>query len=921
MSSASERKNRSTGAPKAESPEKLTVRRYFSKPDVDPFDQVKWESRTASITNERGEIVFEQKDVEIPSTWSQLATNVVVSKYFHGPKGTPAREYSVKQLISRVVDRITDWGDEGGYFASDDERETFRAELKTLMVTQRASFNSPVWFNVGVKDARQQCSACFINSVQDTMESILDLAKTEGMLFKWGSGAGTNFSSIRSSKERLSSGGVASGPVSFMRGYDTFAGSIKSGGKTRRAAKMVILDTWHPDIAEFITCKADEEKKAWVLIEAGYDPGFNVAGGAYDSVHFQNANHSVRVSDDFMKAVEADADWSTRAVTSGKTMDTFKARDLMTMIAESTHVCGDPGMQFDDTINAWHTCPNTDRIHASNPCSEYMFLNDSACNLASLNLMKFRDENGEFDVPAFRQAVTVLIVAQEIIVGRAHYPTAAIEKNSLDYRPLGLGYANLGAILMARGLPYDSDEGRAYAGAMTALMTGQAYRTSAQIAERMGPFAGYAVNREAFLDVMKKHRDSVVGIERQYVPEPLLQACEDVWKDVVEFGTEHGFRNAQASVLAPTGTIGFMMDCDTTGIEPDIALVKYKRLVGGGMLKIVNGTVPMALRTLGYTAAQIQAIVDYIDENDTIEGAPELKPEHLPVFDCAFKPMNGVRTIKHLGHIRMMGAVQPFLSGAISKTVNMPETATPDEIADTYMQAWQLGLKAVAIYRDNSKRTQPLSTSKGKDAKDEKDEAPVWKPQRRRLPEERNAITHKFSVAGHEGYITVGMYEDGMPGEIFIVMSKEGSTISGVMDAFATAISLSLQYGVPLKVLSDKFSHMRFEPSGFTNNANIPIAKSIMDYIFRWMALKFLTADQRPPDEQHSLGNGGSSAAAVAAPPADADAKRRASLEKMEKEVFVQQADAPLCTDCGSLMIRNGSCYKCMNCGSTSGCS
>ena len=904
-------------------PQNLTIQRRFSTPGVHPFDELKWEVRTASITNEKGETVFEQKDAEVPVTWSQLAVNVVVSKYFHGAKGSPEREYSIRQLISRVADQITEWGDKDGYFTGEEERDTFRDELTALLVTQRASFNSPVWFNVGVKGARQQCSACFINSVDDTMESILDLAKTEGMLFKWGSGTGTNFSTIRSSKERLSSGGVASGPVSFMRGYDTFAGSIKSGGKTRRAAKMVILNVDHPDIAEYISCKAEEEKKAWVLIEEGYDAGFNVPGGAYDSVHFQNANHSVRVSDAFMKAVEAGEPWSTKSITTGEVMDTYDAKELMQKIAEGTHICGDPGMQFDDMVNAWHTCSNTDRIHASNPCSEFMFLDDSACNLASLNLLKFRDENGEFDIPAFKHAVNLLIMAQEIIVGNASYPTAAIEKNSLDYRPLGLGYANLGATLMARGLPYDSDEGRAYAGAMTALMTGQAYRASALLAERKGTFAGYQANREPFLGVMEKHRDALKDIDSQYVPEPLLAACGDAWNDVITLGREHGFRNAQVSVLAPTGTIGFMMDCDTTGIEPDIALVKYKKLVGGGMLKIVNGTVPMALNNLGYTDTQIKEIVEYIDENDTIEGAPGLKDEHVAVFDCAFKPMNGSRTIHYLGHIRMMGAVQPFISGAISKTVNMPETATPDDIAQTYIEAWRLGLKAVAIYRDNSKRTQPLNT--GKDKTEEKAEEPVWKPRRRRLPGERQAITHKFSVAGHEGYITVGMYEDRTPGEIFIVMSKEGSTISGVMDAFATAISLALQYGVPMKVLADKFSHMRFEPAGFTGNPDIPMAKSIMDYIFRWMALKFLTPDELPPEEEPGLANGGSSTAGKSAGAAAVEEKRQASveksLEKMEKEVFVQQSDAPLCTDCGSLMIRNGSCYKCMNCGSTSGCS
>jgi ribonucleoside-diphosphate reductase alpha chain len=895
----------------------LGIQRFFSTVGVDPFDEVEWQQRDASIINEKGETVFEQLGVEVPADWSQLATNVVVSKYFHGPTGSPERESSVRQLIGRVVRRITEWGEGDGYFADDDERDTFGEELKALLLHQRASFNSPVWFNVGVKGAREQCSACFINSVEDTMESILDLAKTEGMLFKWGSGAGTNMSTIRSSRENLSSGGVASGPVSFMRGYDTFAGSIKSGGKTRRAAKMVMLDVWHPDVTDFITCKAREEKKAWVLIENGYDAGFNVAGGAYDSVNFQNANHSVRVTDQFMKAVENAGEWSTHSVVSGERMDTYPAGDVMKMIAESTHICGDPGLQFDDTINAWHTCPNTDRIHASNPCSEYMFLNDSACNLASLNLLQFRGENGELDISALRHAVTILIVAQEILVGNASYPTPAIEKNSHDFRPLGLGYANIGALLMSRGLPYDSDEGRAYAAAITAVMTGQAYVASAKLAQRMGPFAGYQSNSEPFLRVIRKHGAHVQDIERGYVPEPLLRAAEDAWSQALELGVKHGYRNAQASVLAPTGTIGFMMDCDTTGIEPDIALIKYKKLVGGGMLKIVNQTVPLALKNLGYTEAEVNAIIEYIDANDTIEGAPELKDEHLPVFDCAFKPMNGERSIHHMGHVRMMGSVQPFISGAISKTVNMPEEATADEIADTYMESWRLGVKAVAIYRSNSKRTQPLNTGK-----EEEEEAAVddWQPRRKRLPNERDAITHKFSIAGHEGYITVGKYDDGKPGEIFIVMSKEGSTISGVMDAFATSISIALQYGVPMKVLTSKFSHSRFEPSGFTGNPDIPIAKSITDYLFRWLALKFLPQEDHPAEET-GWANGDSKDVPESADSTAAEAKRAENVERMEKEVFQAQSDAPSCPECGTLMIRNGSCYKCVNCGTTSGCS
>jgi ribonucleoside-diphosphate reductase alpha chain len=819
------------------------------------------------------------------------------------------------------VNTIADWGEAGSYFADEAECEAFRSELTAILVTQKVSFNSPVWFNLGVPGAKPQASACFINSVEDRMESILDLAKIEGMLFKWGSGTGTNLSPIRSSREALSSGGTASGPVSFMRGYDTFAGSIKSGGKTRRAAKMVILNVGHPDIKDFITCKVEEEKKAWVLIEAGYDPGFNVPGGAYDSVHFQNANNSVRVNDDFMRAVENDGEWSTRAVVGNRVMDTYRARDVMQWISESAHLCGDPGMQYDTTINEWHTCSNTDRIHASNPCSEYMFLNDSACNLASLNLMAFRAPNGEFDIRAFRQAILVTTTAMEIIVGNASYPTPPIEQNSHDYRPLGLGYANLGALLMARGLPYDSDEGRAYAAAVTALLTGEAYRTSAHLASRMGPFAGYAANRDSMLNVIKKHEDHVQRIDRKYVPVPLLRAAEVAWHDAYSLGEQVGFRNAQASVLAPTGTIGFMMDCDTTGIEPDMALVKYKKLVGGGMLKIVNQTVPPALQTLGYGEAEVKGIIAYVDQHDTIEGAPYIKDEHLPVFDCAFKPTNGKRSIHYMGHIRMMGAVQPFISGAISKTVNMPETATVEEIRETYMEGWKLGLKAICIYRDNCKRTQPVSTKKTQTAQAATEVE--WKPRRRRLPDERQATTHKFSIAGHEGYITVGMYEDGQPGEVFIVMSKVGSTISGVMDGFATAISLSLQYGVPLKILADKFSHSRFEPSGFTNNPQIPIAKSIMDYIFRWLALKFLPAEDQPAIGDNGLNGVGAARVAVSESVGAAvvEARRREAMEATERSVFVQQGDAPMCTDCGSIMIRSGSCYKCNNCGSTSGCS
>ncbi len=894
----------------------LKFHRFFTKPGVHPFDEIQWEIRDAVITNEKGEVVFEQKGVEVPAFWSMLATNIVVSKYFHGQVGTPEREYSVKQLIERVARTITNWGIRDGYFASDEDADIFYNELTYLLVNQYASFNSPVWFNVGIEE-KPQASACFINSVQDTMESILELVKTEGMLFKYGSGTGTNFSTLRSSKEKLSGGGIASGPVSFMRGFDAFAGVIKSGGKTRRAAKMVILNVDHPDIIDFIKSKAEEEKKAHILIKAGYDPGFNVPGGAYDSVQFQNANHSVRVTDEFMKAVLEDKEWHTRYVTTGEICDTYRARDIMRMIAEAAWLCGDPGMQFDTTINNWHTCPNTGRINASNPCSEFMFLDDTACNLASLNLMKFRKEDGSFDVEAFRHAVDVLITAQEIIVDNASYPTKAIEKNSYDYRPLGLGYANLGALLMSLGLPYDSEPARAYAAVITAIMTGEAYRQSALIAKEMGPFRGYELNREPMLGVIRKHMSYVDKIDKSLIPEELYESARKVWAEAYELGQKYGYRNSQVTVIAPTGTIGFMMDCDTTGIEPDIALVKYKKLVGGGFLKIVNNTVPLALKKLGYTDKQIEEIVNYIDKNDTIEGAPHLKPEHLPVFDCAFKPAKGKRFIHYMGHVKMMAAVQPFISGAISKTVNMPNDVTVDDVMQLYIDAWKMGLKAIAIYRDGSKGTQPLSTSIDDEKKTSTGEEKKveFKPVRRRLPDERNSITHKFSVAGHEGYITVGMYPDGTPGEIFITMSKEGSTLSGLMDAFATAISLALQYGVPLKVLVDKFSHMRFEPSGFTNNPEIPIAKSIIDYIFRWLGKKFLKPGEQPSNVDHTdiLNEIHLSQEKVVL--------RSETLEKYEKQIFEIQSDAPPCPSCGAIMQRSGSCYVCPNCGSTSGCS
>ena len=1350
--------------------------RRWTTPGIHPYDEIAWEIRTAGIGNEKGVSVFEQKGVEVPAFWSQLATNVVVSKYFRGHLNTPERETSVRQLIDRVVNTIAGWAETQHYFATDEDLRAFQAELTHLLVHQKLAFNSPVWFNVGV-EAHPQCSACFINSVQDTMSSIMDLAKTEAMLFKFGSGAGSNLSTIRSSKEKMSGGGTASGPVSFMRGYDAFAGVVKSGGKTRRAAKMVILDVTHPDIEEFINSKLKEEKKAWALIEAGYDASFT--GEAYGSVAFQNANHSVRVTDNYMRAVTADGTWTTRAVVGGEAMETFQARKLMHEMAEAAWVCGDPGIQYDTTINDWNPVSNSDRQHATNPCvtgdtlvatdqgwrsiesmvgetaevigadgrphtvrsifptghkdvfelrtrsgyrvritadhkvatergdvavkdlrpgdkislqgpgfghvnlaprlaeaiglavgdgcltwanerrnerpmvvltmhaneasileavaievnaqksllkavgsvgrndgvsvsftptgsrlafasrsvceqfmqyaildegsslkrfkpavheldrpslaallrglftadgtvahddghnayvgldstslellvqvqqmllafgikskmyenrrggnfkamlpdgkgglaeypvqeihslrisrssrrifqgeigfdpaspkaaalaslnaavesyrdlmtdevdtvtadgtadvfdltesathhfvangmlvhncSEFSFLDDTSCNLASLNLMKFVGEDGEFDVEAFRYASRVTITAQEILVDNASYPTPMITHNSHLYRPLGLGYANLGALLMSRGLAYDSSEGQAYAAAITSVMTAEAYRQSAVIArDHGGPFSEYRKNVGPVLRVIEKHRDAAHGIpDKQSVPADLHRAARDIWDDTLVLGKAHGFRNAQTTLLAPTGTIAFMMDCDTTGIEPDIALVKYKKLVGEGFLKIVNQTVPAALRKLGYSAAQVDAIVAYINERETIEGAPELKPEHLTVFDCAFKPNNGTRSIHYMGHLRMMSAVQPFLSGAISKTVNMPEAATPEEIETVYLEGWRMGLKAIAIYRDNSKRSQPLSTSKKKDAPVAEVSlvpAPAAEPKayRHRLPVERNAITHKFDVAGHEGYITVGLYEDGQPGEIFLKMAKEGSTISGLMDTFATTVSVALQYGVPLRDLVHKFAHVRFEPSGFTSNPEIPIAKSIVDYIFRWMGSRFLPAEERASlglvdrSSAHestvqplNLGLGGTtggsagtsgsgssatagpasqvatvnavgvdSNSAVAAPQESAPttspaserlsdlphtassngsanghsngngngaAKPRVTLGSMgigkAQVTFAAQADAPSCADCGSIMVRNGSCYKCLNCGSTSGCS
>jgi len=1011
----------SPAAPKKKAPG-LSFRRLFTKPGVSPYDDVEWDLRTAQITDSHGGVIFEQKDVEVPKDWSMTATNIVASKYLHGKIGTPERETGVRQLVSRVAETIRDWGMAQGYFRTPEDGATFHDELVHILVRQYAAFNSPVWFNVGCdriepnSDGRNwhwnpqtqqvefgvtgyskpQCSACFINSVKDSLDSILTLAKTEGMLFKWGSGTGTNLSPLRGSTETLSGGGTASGPLSFMKGFDAFAGVIKSGGKTRRAAKMVILNVDHPDIVEFIECKQKEEAKAHALVSVGYD-GSHPDSDAYSSIFFQNANNSVRVTDDFMYAVVRDTDFSTRSVTDSSVVKTYKAKDLLHKISEATWHCGDPGMQYDTTVNRWHTSKNTARINASNPCSEYMFLDDSACNLASLNLLKFAP-NGTFDVEAYRHAVDVLITAQEILVDNAGYPTQAIMANSHDYRPLGLGYANLGALLMAAGHPYDSDAGRDYAACVTAIMCGEAYLQSSRIAEQCEPLVpateatkknlsetnlgagigtahvetaasavqamakpsapgketmpggacpGWYINREPFLDVIRMHRASVNGINKGNVPTTLYEASKQCWDEALQHGEKHGYRNSQVTVLAPTGTIGFMMDCDTTGIEPDLALVKYKKLVGGGMIKIVNNTVPTALFKLGYTHEQTDAIVSYIDATGTIEGAPHIKEDHLAVFDCSFKPAKGTRSIHYTGHLRMMAAAQPFISGAISKTVNLPENASVEDIMDAYLQAWKLGLKAVAVYRDGCKKSQPLSAAGTKTAEssarvgatasavqvlEEEDLNAPPRAVRHKLQEERASITHKFKVGDHEGYITVGLYPNGEPGELFITMAKEGSTVSGLVDSFALAVSIALQHGVPLKLFCEKFAHTRFEPSGWSGNPDIGYAKSIMDYIFRWLQLRFLTGQQQLLFENLRLKPAG----ALPSPDGVGDANGSTPQPRTENRELrtgspvhaadalssiVDLGDAPSCSFCGSIMTRNGSCYRCMSCGSTSGCS
>jgi ribonucleoside-diphosphate reductase alpha chain len=977
----------------------LVVEARFCPDDVaDPFDTVEWELRVAQIKDEAGELLFEQTDCEIPAQWSQLATNVVVSKYFYGEINTPERERSVKQLIHRVSRTIADWGLADGYFASSEDVERFYRELTWLCLHQYGAFNSPVWFNVGlyhqygVKGSQcnwhwnpltdtveqpknpyeyPQGSACFIQSVRDDMEDIMELARSEAMLFKFGSGTGTDLSTLRSHREKLSGGGKPSGPLSFMRVYDQIAAVVKSGGKTRRAAKMQSLKVWHPDIMEFIECKAKEEKKARLLIEkGGYEANFN--GEAYSSILFQNANLSVRVTDEFMQAVVENKPWTTHWVTEPtKPGPSWPARDVLARMAECAWSCGDPGVQYDTTINHWNTCPNSGRINASNPCSEYMFLDDTACNLASINLMKFRRDDGTFDVSGFHAACRIFFIAQEILVDHASYPTKRIAENSHRFRPLGLGYSNLGSLIMASGMAYDSDGARGLCGAVTALLHGAGNLASAELAGAVGPFEGFAQNREPMLHVMQMHRDAVEDIDPA-CPSYLRQAARTLWEEVLEGGRRNGYRNAQATVLAPTGTISFLMDCDTTGIEPDIALVKYKQLAGGGMLKIINQTVPLALRTLGYDQPKIESILNYINVEDTIEGVADLKDEHLSVFDCAFQPRKGVRSIAWQAHVRMMAAAQPFLSGAISKTVNMPRETTPADIADAYLEGWRLGLKALAVYRDGSKESQPLSTSSETDKAAAKQLAV---PRRERLPDTRKSITHKFSVAGHEGYITVGLYDDGRPGELFITMAKEGSTIGGLMDCFGTAVSMSLQYGVPLEVYVSKFSHTRFEPMGHTKNPDIRIAKSIVDYIFRWLGVTFLAGyreamlkqpghDEGPAPSgqgadaetepglaatmagERGTGPGPAAKASPTAPPKPSTAQNgnrpktalsnaslleRAGVMKVDlnggplsnrAEQFASfQTDAPSCDNCGAITVRNGNCYLCHNCGNSMGCS
>jgi ribonucleoside-diphosphate reductase alpha chain len=1002
----------------------LNLKRVFSDANTNPFDQVEWEQRTAEITDDAGKVIFKQENVEVPKSWSLLATKVVVSKYFYGEQGTSERETSVRQLIDRICRTIADWGVKDGYFTKA-AGKVFYDELTWLCVNQYGAFNSPVWFNVGLyhqygvgnnsskgnwyynpktgqteraktQYEYPQCSACFIQSVKDDMESIMHLASSEAMLFKFGSGTGTDLSPLRSSKEKLSGGGRPSGPLSFLKVYDQVANVVKSGGKTRRAAKMNTLRDWHGDIEEFIDAKQKEEKKAWALIEQGYDGSYN--GDAYGSVMYQNENLSVRVSDEFMQAAVDGKEWWTRAVTTSKPLHKKDASTLLNKIAEGTWICGDPGLQYDGAIQKWHTCKGTEPIHSTNPCSEYVFLNNTACNLASLNLMKFKREDGKFDVERFKAAVRIYITAQEILVDNASYPTKEIAENSHIYRTLGLGYANLGSLCMSYGLPYDSDEGRALAGAITAIMTGHSYEQSAEIASVIGPFKGYGDARCAhvskplaqdnvasMLGVIQGHRDAVEAIQPSEEFNYLKAEARQCWDGALASGRKAGYRNAQVTVLAPTGTIAFLMDCDTTGVEPDIALVKYKLLAGGGMLKIVNRTVPQGLRRLGYSAQEIEKVVAHIEKFDTIEDVQEdgkpvrsgLKPEHLPVFDCAFKPYRGVRSIQYLAHLKMMGAAQPFISGAISKTVNMPNESTVEDIRDAYVQAWKMGLKCVAIYRDGSKRSQPLNTKRTNEGGDKTAAAAptsadaaelqsrldeletevdrlrelAGQPLRRRLTDTRTALTHKFDIAGHEGYLTVGLFENGLPGELFITMAKEGSTIGGLMDGIGTLTSLALQYGVPLEALVRKFAHVRFEPSGFTKNPDIRNAASIIDYVFRWMAIQFIPGYREassPNRNQPELAMPGlheaekkkinrpvpelqlaedSEVLDVKVEAENGNGHRRSSasaerkIKSLSDTIAHFQKDAPTCPSCGHMAVRNGACYKCLNCGESLGCS
>jgi ribonucleoside-diphosphate reductase alpha chain len=971
---------------------------------------VEWDKRVAEITDGKGKIIFRQENVEVPKSWSMLATNVVVSKYFYGEQGTGEREFSVRQLIHRVCRTIADWGVKDGYFSKADG-EVFYNELSWLCLNQYGAFNSPVWFNVGLyheygvgRDSAKgnwyfdpetqhaeraptqyeypQCSACFIQSVDDNMEDIMRLAYSEAMLFKYGSGTGSDLSPIRSSREKLSGGGRPSGPMSFLKVYDQVANVVKSGGKTRRAAKMNTLKDWHGDIEDFIDAKQREEKKAWALIEQGYDGSYN--GDAYGSVMYQNENLSVRVSDEFLDAALNDKEWWTRSVTTGKPLEKKSASNLLHRIAEGTHICGDPGLQYDGAIQKWHTCQGTEPIHSTNPCSEYVFLNNTACNLASLNLMKFKREDGRFDVDRFKAAVRLFITAQEIVVDNSSYPTPDIAENSHIFRTLGLGYANLGSLIMSYGLSYDSDAGRSLAGAITAIMTGHAYEQSAELARIMGPFPGYKNARcagvenplnkdnvDSMLAVIRQHKQAAEEIHPSQEFDYLKQEARHCWEHALRHGEDHGYRNAQVTVLAPTGTIAFLMDCDTTGIEPDIALVKYKLLAGGGMLKIVNRTVPQALRRLGYSQKESDRIIAHIEKYDTIENVNDdgkvvesgLHPEHLSVFDCAFKPHRGTRSIHYMAHLKMMGAAQPFISGAISKTVNLPNECSVEDIKDAYVQAWKMGLKCVAIYRDGSKRSQPLNTNQSStESGGESSENQIaalkqeiqqlskqaTQPLRRRLPETRQAVTHKFDIAGHEGYLTVGLFEDGSPGELFITMAKEGSTIGGLMDSVATLTSMALQYGVPLDALVKKFSHQRFEPSGFTKNPNIRNCSSIPDYVFRWMSQTFqpseaLQGDINPQAELEMPGLEDEVKKKVNRPIAELPLSEEATRAKqaldiraggengpiirekksaiVEGQSFVNQSDAPACPNCGHVTVRNGACYKCLNCGESLGCS